>query len=82
MSLQYGGCSGNANNFHSLEECDEKCMPKRNIELHNQPGPRTRLGWRIVSPDGGQGGNRDPSLPVAAGSPPDGKFYCVIRCHI
>lgn len=57
-------------------------MPKRNIELHNQPGPRTRLGWRIITADGGQGGNRDPSLPVAAGSPPDGKFYCVIRCHM
>ncbi|KAI1899485.1 hypothetical protein AGOR_G00062280 [Albula goreensis] len=40
--FDYGGCQGNANNFETLEECEEMCMvkPDKNpCHLDEEPGP-------------------------------------------
>ena len=31
--FQYGGCEGNENNFRSLEECEEECIGKEELEM-------------------------------------------------
>ncbi|XP_028846743.1 tissue factor pathway inhibitor a isoform X2 [Denticeps clupeoides] len=41
-SFEYGGCQGNANNFETLEKCEEMCVVKENkspCHLEDEPGP-------------------------------------------
>ncbi|XP_017538280.1 tissue factor pathway inhibitor a isoform X1 [Pygocentrus nattereri] len=40
--FEFGGCQGNANNFETLEECEEMCTVKANkspCHLEDEPGP-------------------------------------------
>ncbi|KAG9271848.1 tissue factor pathway inhibitor-like isoform X1 [Astyanax mexicanus] len=41
-SFEYGGCQGNANNFQTLDQCEEMCVVKENkspCHLEDEPGP-------------------------------------------
>ncbi|XP_055071003.2 tissue factor pathway inhibitor a isoform X1 [Misgurnus anguillicaudatus] len=41
-AFEYGGCQGNANNFETLEECEQMCVVKENkspCHLEDEPGP-------------------------------------------
>ncbi|XP_056610738.1 tissue factor pathway inhibitor a isoform X1 [Triplophysa dalaica] len=40
--FEYGGCQGNANNFETLEECEQMCVVRENkspCHLEDEPGP-------------------------------------------
>lgn len=61
-SFTYGGCSGNANNFHTMDDCNQQCSSSGQVGLHARAGsePRSRLGWRHGNlPSDTAGANRE-----------------------
>uniref|UniRef100_A0A670ZHX9 BPTI/Kunitz inhibitor domain-containing protein n=1 Tax=Pseudonaja textilis TaxID=8673 RepID=A0A670ZHX9_PSETE len=40
----YGGCGGNANNFKTLQECEQRCVLPGEAQTEGRGGPQAMVG--------------------------------------